>query len=207
VFAFGLFALATSPGALAQDVSAAKPDKDWPCRQILVARISLPAVWSGPLIENIDWRKNPAMVDRVNALSARRLPLEDAEREVQTFAAGFDATRQSEKKAELVALFAGLFETLSQERAQVVSGLVRFGRRQKELAEKIRAENAAIHPQSSPQATENAAKDAQAGPRALEWDLRIFDERRQALSYVCETPTLIEQRLFALARVIQQNLD
>jgi len=26
-------------------------------------------------------------------------------------------------------------------------------------------------------------------------------------SYVCETPALIEQRLFALARVIQHNLD
>jgi hypothetical protein len=41
----------------------------------------------------------------------------------------------------------------------------------------------------------------------LEWDLRVFDERHQSLAYVCETPTLIEQRLFALARVIQRSLD
>jgi hypothetical protein len=207
----GLVALSAAPvtPARAQESNQAKPNKDWPCRQILVEKISLPAIWSGPPIENIDWRKNPAMVDRVNALAARRLPLEDAEREVRNFAAGFNASRQDDRKAELTALFAGLFETLSGERAQVVGGLVRFGRRQKELAEKIRSENAATHTQAPAQAVapESAAKVTEADPRALEWDLRIFDERRQALSYVCETPTLIEQRLFALARVIQQNLD
>jgi chromosome condensin MukBEF ATPase and DNA-binding subunit MukB len=41
----------------------------------------------------------------------------------------------------------------------------------------------------------------------LEWDLRVFDERRESLTYVCETPALIEQRLFALARVIQRSLE
>ncbi|SFK38699.1 hypothetical protein [Methylocapsa palsarum] len=190
--------------------AAENSEKDWPCRQILVEKISLPAVWSGPPVENIDWSKTPTMADRVKALAARRLSVEDAEREVQNFAATFDASRRDEKKTELTALFAGLFETLSSERAQVVSGLIRFGRRQKELAQKIRAENATLHSQSpSPPVPTpvGAAKEAQTDPRALEWDLRIFDERRQALTYVCETPTLIEQRLFALARVIQQNLE
>lgn len=213
--AIGLFALPAIAltQAPAQDAGQIKADKDWPCRQILVEKISLPAVWSGPPIETVDWRKNPTMVDRVSALAARRLPLEEAERQVQSFTASFDSSRQDDKKAGLTALFAGLFETLSGERAQVVGGLVRFGRRQKELAEKIRSENAAIHTQAPARSSEQApaseamAKDAQANPQALEWDLRIFDERRQALAYVCETPTLIEQRLFALARIIQQNLD
>ncbi|MGB8617500.1 MAG: hypothetical protein WCD65_08220, partial [Pseudolabrys sp.] len=39
------------------------------------------------------------------------------------------------------------------------------------------------------------------------WDTRIFDERRQTISYVCEVPSTIERRLFALARAIQQRLD
>jgi hypothetical protein len=38
-------------------------------------------------------------------------------------------------------------------------------------------------------------------------DTRIFEERRKTMSFVCEVPVLIEQRLFALARAIQQSLE
>ena len=41
----------------------------------------------------------------------------------------------------------------------------------------------------------------------VEWDTRIFDERSKTIGYVCEVPVLIEQRLFALARAIQQSLE
>src|SRR5262249_43273262 len=32
----------------------------------------------------------------------------------------------------------------------------------------------------------------------VEWDTRIFEERRKTMNFVCEVPVLIEQRLFAL---------
>jgi hypothetical protein len=32
-------------------------------------------------------------------------------------------------------------------------------------------------------------------------------ERRKTMNFVCEVPVLIEQRLFALARAIQQSLE
>ncbi len=38
------------------------------------------------------------------------------------------------------------------------------------------------------------------------WDKRIFQERSQSLTYVCEVPTLIEQRLFALGRALAKVL-
>jgi hypothetical protein len=41
---------------------------------------------------------------------------------------------------------------------------------------------------------------------ALAWDTRVYDERRHTIGYVCEVPTTIERRLFALARAIQQAL-
>src|SRR5438094_275473 len=49
------------------------------------------------------------------------------------------------------------------------------------------------------------AKLADAG-EALNWDLRVFDERQKSLRFVCEVPVLIEQRLFLLARTIQGAL-
>ena len=39
------------------------------------------------------------------------------------------------------------------------------------------------------------------------WDAEVFRDRRQALSYACDVPGKIEQRLFALARIIQQELQ
>jgi hypothetical protein len=41
----------------------------------------------------------------------------------------------------------------------------------------------------------------------LAWDTRIFEDRRKSTRYVCEVPTAIERRLFALARAIQQALE
>jgi hypothetical protein len=177
-------------------------ERNWPCHQILVGQLSVAAVWSGPSIEGLAWRNDQAVADIVSTLAARRTPLEAAERAIEDFAQSQGAS----KTKKLVAVFAGLFETLNDERTQVIAGLLRFGAKQKELAGKIRAENALSReapgkePRASGQGEETVARD-------LEWDLRVFDERHQSLTYVCETPALIEQRLFALAKVIQRRLE
>ena len=177
-------------------------ERNWPCHQILVGQLSVAAVWSGPSIEGLAWRNDQAVADIVSTLAARRTPLEAAERAIEEFAQSQGAS----KTKKLVAVFAGLFETLNDERTQVIAGLLRFGAKQKELAGKIRAENALSReapgkePRASGQGEETVARD-------LEWDLRVFDERHQSLTYVCETPALIEQRLFALAKVIQRRLE
>ena len=41
----------------------------------------------------------------------------------------------------------------------------------------------------------------------MTWDTRIFEERRKTIGYACEVPVLIEQRLFALARMIEQSIE
>lgn len=186
--------------ALAQPRSG-RPNPDWPCRQILVGRISLAAVWSGPPIEGVAWHDDRATADLVAKIAARRTPLEDAEHLIDEFA----KAHESDKKQKLVALFAGLFETLNDERTQIIEGLLRFGAKQRELAAKIRTKKGLqgnVAPGESPDAAAQGVDSS-----ALEWDLRIFEERRQSIAYVCDTPTLIEQRLFALARIIQRYLE
>jgi hypothetical protein len=198
--------LAASPplgAACAKETSQAKQDKDWPCRQILVDKIALPTVWSGPPIAAVDWRRDDAIAGFVTQLAARRTPLEAAERSIESFA----KSAGTDKTIRLTALFAGLFETLNSERAQVIDGLNRFGHRQKELAEKIRSENALMQADSDRASTHDEAQATTPIAQNLEWDLRVFEERRQSLTYVCETPMLIEQRLFGLAKSIQNSLD
>lgn len=67
------------------------------------------------------------------------------------------------------------------------------------------AELNALRAKDSPSEAERA-KARELDERLL-WDIRVFDEREQSLSYVCESPVLLERRLFALARQIMSRLE
>ena len=41
----------------------------------------------------------------------------------------------------------------------------------------------------------------------LVWQTRIFEDRQRVIKFVCEVPTAIDQRLFALGRTIQQEIE
>jgi hypothetical protein len=41
----------------------------------------------------------------------------------------------------------------------------------------------------------------------VEWSTRIFEDRRRSIRYACEVPVIIERRLFALSRTIQQTVE
>jgi hypothetical protein len=41
----------------------------------------------------------------------------------------------------------------------------------------------------------------------LLWETRIFEDRRRVVKFVCDVPTTIDQRLFALGRTIQQEIE
>jgi len=194
--------LAIIPAALAQQ-NAPQQARDWPCRQILVERMSMAAIWSGPPADNVPWRSDTDVTTLVGKLAARRTELKDAERLIDDFA----KTQGANKRDKLTAVFAGLFETLNLERTQIIEGLLRFGAKQRELAAKIRAESARAQQKNNMHAPGQGEQAADSGARQLEWDMRLFDERRQSIAFACESPTLIEQRLFALARVIQRNLE
>ncbi len=193
--------LVTATASLAQQ-SARQQNQDWPCQQILVERISVAAVWPGPPIEGVTWKSDSAVATLAGNLAARRTELKDAEHLINEFA----KTQGANKASKLLAVFAGLFETLNDERTQVIEGLLRFGAKQRELAAKIRAESAQARQTGTPPTQNSKEQVSDDGGRKLEWDTRVFDERRQSLAFVCESPTLIEQRLFALARLIQRNL-
>ena len=38
----------------------------------------------------------------------------------------------------------------------------------------------------------------------VDWDQRIFSDRQQTITYLCETPTLLEKRLYAISQMLQE---
>ena len=133
--------------------------------------------------------------------AARRTPLDEVEAAISNFIAGDAADRR--QKAKL--LFAGLLATLNQERSQVMNGLERFSRQQAAFADRIRLEIAELRELQDAPGQDQSKRDELAN--RIDWDTRIFEERRKTISYACEVPVLLEQRLFALARAIQHSME
>ena len=38
----------------------------------------------------------------------------------------------------------------------------------------------------------------------VDWDQRIFTDRQKTITYLCETPTLLEKRLYAISQMLQE---
>jgi hypothetical protein len=94
---------------------------------------------------------------------------------------------------------------LNDERSTVVAGLDRSGARQKELAARLRSDNEKLRSMQADHAAD--AGEVNQMTQRTTWEAQVFQDRRQALSYACDVPGKIEQRLFALARTIQEVLQ
>jgi hypothetical protein len=200
VLAIATMALLT-PQAVAE--YKGKTDPDWPCQQIKAPTFSLASIWAGPQLDldSQDWRKESDVADLKAQMAQRRVPVTDVETAITDFKrkAGPDAN------PKLLRAFAAAFTDLSEQRSQIVTGLDRIGRRQKALADRIRAENETVQ-RSSDQNHDGQIPPGADNQERLLWDLRIFDDRRQTVTYVCEAPTLIEQRIGEIARAVQKAL-
>lgn len=194
------FAIAMSP----QTCFAADPRfPDWPCAQAKVPEISLAAVWAGPPLDDASakWKDDPKVSALVEKLAARKLPLEDA----QKAATDFLAAPGTDKMAAGKLLFAGLFDTFNAQRASVMNGLERVTRKQRAAVDKIRTDTIAL--QALQDATPPDQHKIDELGNQLVWETRIFEDRRRVVKFVCDVPTAIDQRLFALGRTIQQEME
>jgi len=198
-----LLALFAASVAAAHAAPPGPRDPDWPCQQIKVPQLSLASVWSGPPVgrQQIDWRQDQPVVDLAHELSQRRIPIEQAKDRIS----GFAQQAGEQRQPKLLALLVALFSVLDEERGAVMAGLDRFGARQKELAAAIRDDNEKLRSlQANPSADQGEVNRM---VQQVTWDAEVFRDRRQALSYACDVPARIEQRLYALAQAIQQDLQ
>jgi hypothetical protein len=184
--------------------SYAAQNPDWPCVQVKVASLSYGQMWGGPPLEDAlkTWRDDKEVADLVSTLAARRTSMEDAKVAIDEFAkrAGDNAD------AELAKLFAGVFDEINQHRSQIVAGIERYARKQRDLSERIKQRSLKIAETQKDMASQ-MSPEGQKEQEALNWDTRIYEERAQALTYVCESPVLLEQRAFDIGREIQSRLS
>ena len=190
-----LLALLAAPAS-----AATGTDPDWPCIQRKQPHLSLGQVWTGPQPDDrtAELVRDPQIERLAARLEQRRLPLEEAEADIAAFAEGAD-------DAKLVALMQAIFQKVESDRGAIIGGIARYGRSQVQMADRIAERRTRMSQLEAAAEPDFDAIDAE--EEALDWDSRIFTERQQSLTYVCETPVILEQRLFALGRAIASHLD
>lgn len=183
--------------------SAANADPDWPCVQRKVPQLSLGQVWNGPDIPAAakDWSEDPAVSALVEEVTARRLPIADAQKKIRDFAASLPAGQLAPKMAMLEQ---GMFDHMDAERSHVISGISRYAHRQLEMAAGLRKEASDVDAlRAKPDADQD---EVERRTDQLNFATRIFNERAQSLTYVCDVPTIIEQRLYQLSKTVSETL-
>lgn len=175
-------------------------DPTWPCQQRKVERLSLGLMWPKPLKDTPEGQSEaqlpPDAMELATHLGLRRLTMEEADQIVATF-----SERRPGATADLMGkIFAVVFQQLGAARHNVINGIGRYSEKQITLAKKIdatRAEMDALMSAKDPDFDKVDKLEEQ-----LDWDERVYKDRSQSLTYVCETPVLIEKRLYALAKIL-----
>lgn len=176
-------------------------DPTWPCIQRKVEHLSIGLMWTHPVPEEpaADEGTRREVQRLASALALRRLDLEDLRPEIEDFAARHDGSPDM-----LSRVFADVFNTLSTRRTKVISGIADFSLNQIDLAKRIEAaqtEMANLMDADTPDLDRIDALEEQ-----LDWDQLIYSDRQSTITYLCETPTLIEQRLYALSQMLRQQI-
>ena len=204
-------ALSVAPAGAAEDQPApAKSDErsEWPCIARKVVEISPAQIWDGPSLEGTDnWRNDEDIRKLSEYVLARRIPVEDAEAAIKKYA---DGISEAERDTRLTLLFAAVLSRTNDERKIVISGIERFHKRQMARAKEIEAEGKALPKQGEalPTAPIEADTVDKLTPEEekYKWEVKIFQERQQAMPIACEIPGLIEERAGAVARAIRANM-
>lgn len=192
-------AAALVPAAAGMSHAAAGVDPDWPCIQRKQPNLSLGQIWTGPVPDEAvtALAASPQIKAMAERLEQRRLPMAEAEAEIAVF--GQTADNQT-----LTALMVAITHGLDGRRQALIGGIGRYGHKQVDLAARIEARRARMAELEAVTPPDFDAIDAE--EKALDWDSRIFTDRQQSLTYVCEMPVVLEQRAFALGRAIAAQL-
>lgn len=181
-------------------VSADFSDPTWPCIQRKVENLSLGLMWPFPIEDVLKISSDPLQKraqDLADAFALRRVELDELRSQAQELADSANGD-----PAILGHVFARSFGTLNKRRSRIISGIGDFSLSQISLSDQIeaaRVEMTALMSAENPDFDRVDKLEEQ-----LDWDQLIHSDRQRSIQYLCESPVLIERRLFGIAQMLQQ---
>ena len=178
--------------------SADFADPTWPCVQRKVERLSIGLMWPAEIPQmKLSPETGRAVDDLAELLVLRRVDPEDARAEVATF-----ASDQGAGLPLMGVVFRKVFDKVSQRRTRIIDGIGTFSLNQISLSGRI--DSARSEMETVMAAAEPDYDRADALEEQIDWDQRIYSDRQKTITYLCETPTLLEKRLYAIAQILQE---
>lgn len=190
---FALFSIGMGFGSLSY--AANFNDPTWPCIQRKVERLSEGLMWPNPIkpLSKFSVDQSQEIKKIADLLALRRYEVAALEPQVLDF-----AKAHNQDLVILGAVFGQTFKTLSTRRTKVIKGIGRFSLGQIALAEAIETTRVAMEQEMAKDAPDYDKVDAL--EEKLDWDQLIYTDRQQSISYLCETPVLLEKAIRFSAR-------
>ncbi len=190
--------LALAGQAPAQDYS----DPDWPCIQPKVEGLSMGLMW--PVGEapapKLDATTEAAVTGLAETLALRRVDEAGMDAAIAAFTAA-----HPHGMGVMEQVFTRVFDALAARRSTIIAGIADYSHGQIDRAAEI---DEARQEMNAEMAREDPDFDrVDELEEQIDWSERIYTERQQSLRYVCETPVLLEQRLYTIARKLQAAAD
>lgn len=185
-------------GMAAESHAATFSDPTWPCVQRKVETLSLALMWPHPVEADVtgpDADQQNDINELADSLALRRIVLESLQPKIDAFAATHGGDVES-----FGLVFQRVFHALSKRRTRIINGIGDFSASQIALAEQIddsRMEMDVLLAAEQPDYDKIDIVEER-----IDWDQIIYTDRQRSITYLCETPQLIEKRLFAIAKML-----
>ncbi|MCR8548386.1 hypothetical protein M4578_11135 [Salipiger sp. P9] len=174
-------------------------DPTWPCVQRKVEHLSIGLMWPAPLAKlKLTPETDRAAEELAETLALRRVDLDAARVAAEAF-----AESEGRDTALMGEIFARVFDKLATRRTRIIGGIGAFSTSQIALSERIDATRGEMDAQMALETPDYDRVDAL--EEQLDWDQRIFTDRQKTITYLCETPVLLEKRLYALAQMLYET--
>lgn len=183
----GLFGMMLIPAAAAATTTT---PPDWPCVQRYIPTISSGMVWGGPPLRE-GGQRDTELIDLAADITQRGVDLAAVEADLEAFAA---RVPMKQRGARLADLFGLALEQINRLRDEVIGKVTIFSRKLRGQLERIEALK---------ERHERATSAEQQKIRvALDWENQVLRRRNEQLRLLCEQPVRLEQRAFALGRIV-----
>ncbi len=176
---------------------AESTDPDWPCIQRKVENLSPGLMWTAPVTPA---ELSPDARALASRLALRRVSLDES----RTLIADYVAAHPGTTENDLGIIFTAVFEKIGKDRRRVMGGIASYAHSQVALAARINT--ARVEMDSLSDAEKPDFDRIDQIEEQVAWDERIYNDRERSLGYVCETPVLLEKRLYAIAQMLQAAL-
>jgi hypothetical protein len=192
-----VLALAIPTAAALADEAA---DPNWPCQQRLVPKISAAQLCAGELPpENAALTAPPELSELGRSVMSQSISDDQAAKLLTDFKAHLKNAKKFKQEAPTVFL-AALFEA-NYQRTREISGIKKFTEGQFALSKKLAEDVGELDKltQGQPAKEGTPAMDVE---NRVHLEQKVFEDREKEVPYLCEAPSIGEQRLGLVARVL-----